>query len=156
MSRSRAVRCVVARVALVLALLPLLAACSLGSDDDFAETVQASRNDVDRALQQVTEATTFDDLLERLRSSSRTIAVAADRVAETDPPDDLRDERDELEQSYRALADEVDATAVALEDVTNEDSPPIEGINFRNWDRVQRALTALREEGIEVRPLGRH
>jgi hypothetical protein len=144
-----------AGLALALVLL-VTAACAGDGRDEFAEDVRATRNDVDATLEQMAAATTNDELIDRLRTASENIALAADRMSETDPPDELRDERDELEVSYRALSDEVGATAEALEDLVDQDTSPIEGINFRNWSRTQRALAALRREGIDVPPLQRY
>jgi hypothetical protein len=147
------------RLAAVLALalaLVLPAACAGDAREEFADDVRATRDDVDATLEHMTAATTFDELFKRLRTASETIALASDRISESDPPDELRDERDELASAYRALSAEVDATADALEDIVGEDTSRLEGINFRNWDRAQRALTALRREGIDVEPLQRH
>lgn len=142
--------------ALAFALAIGAAACSGEDRDDFAEDVRATRDDVDGSLRHMAGATTYEELLERLREASANIERAADVIAESEPPDELREERDELERSYRALSDEVGATADALEDVLAPDNPSLQGISFRNWERTQRALTALRREGIEVAPLERY
>ncbi len=151
---TRAAYALIGVLAVVLALAA--AACSGDDRDDFAETVRATRDDVDGSLRHLAAATTYEELLDRLREASVTIERAADVVADTDPPDQLREERDELEGSYRALSDEVGATAEALEDLLGPENPALQGIDFRNWNRAQRALTALRREGIEVAPLERY
>ena len=132
------------------------AGCSGDDREDFGETIRATRDDVDGSLRHMAAATTYEELINRLREASTTIERAADAVADTEPPDELSDERDELERSYRALANEVGATAEALEDLLGTDNPALQGIDFRNWNRTQQALTALRREGIEVAPLERY
>ena len=116
--------------------------------------MQSSRDRVDTALAQVTDARTFKDLVERLRVAAVDIASAAEDLADADAPDDLRDERDSLAESYRLLANEVNATADSLGQVDKEGI--IQGLNFENWNRVQRDLAALRRQQIDLRPLDRH
>jgi hypothetical protein len=144
-----------AAAALAVALV-LAAGCGFGEDDDFEQSVRESRDQVDDTLAQVTDAGSFDDLLRRLRLASREIDVAATDLAAAEAPDDLETEKRRLVRAYRALSGEVGATASALDDFTTPNSGAIQGINFDNWTRVQRALTALRREGVDVRPLFRH
>ncbi len=151
---TRAASLVIGVLAVVLAFAA--AACSGDDREDFAETVRATRDDVDGALRHMAAATTYEELLDRLREASTTIERAADVIADAGARVELRDEGDELERSYRALSNEVGATAEALEDLLGRENPALQGINFRNWNRTQRALTALRREGIEVAPLERY
>jgi hypothetical protein len=138
-----------------LALL-LAAGCAGGDGEDFEVEVRESRDRVDDALAQVTDATTFDDLLRRLRTGASDVRGASDELAEEEAPEELRPEATELVEAYRALSGEMTATATALDDFAQEDGAPIQGINFENWDRTQQALTALRREGVDVPPLTRH
>jgi len=144
-----------AKGVVLVAMALAVAACSRGaSREEFEDDVRASRDHVDAALAQVTSARTFNELVERLRVAADDISVAADEIEDAGAPDNLRDERDELAESYRALSNEVDATAASLQDVGRRGL--IQGLNFENWDRVQRVLASLRNQEINVRPLGRH
>jgi hypothetical protein len=137
------------------AIALVLAGCSGGaSREDFENDVRTSRDRVDAALAQVTAAGSFNELVERLRVASEDISGAAEVLADADAPDELRDERDDLAESYRALSNEVGATAQSLQDVGDEGV--IQGLNFENWTRVQRILASLRDQDVNVRPLGRH
>lgn len=150
----------VLRVALALvavSALALAAGCAGGdSKEEFAEDVRTSRDRVDDALAQVTDATSFDDLLRRLRTGASEVRGAADELDEAGPPEELEAEASELVASYRALSVEMTNTATALDDVTTERSGAIQEINFNNWNRTQRALAALRQEDVDVQPLNRH
>ncbi len=118
--------------------------------------VRDSRDRVDGALAQVPEATTFPDLIERLHTAADEIQSAGEELDRAKAPKDLAARSDQLVAAYEALGGEIDATAVALEDVTTERSGVIQALNFRNWNRVQRVLAEFRRDGIEVRPLERH
>lgn len=137
-------------------VLGATAGCGGSSRKEFAGHVRDSRDRVDQALAQVPEATTFPDLLERLRTAADEIQAAAEELDHAKAPKDLSARADRLVAAYKALSAEVDATAVALDDVTTARGPGIEGLNFQNWNRVQRALAAFRRDGIEVRPLQPH
>jgi hypothetical protein len=143
------------RAALVASVLALGVAAGCGGGDDYETEVQESRDRVDDALAQVTDATSFDDLLRRLRVGASDVRGASDELGEEDPPDELEDEGEELVAAYRALSGEMTATATALNDVTTEQSV-IQGLEFRNWNRIQDALEAFRAEGVDVEPLNRH
>jgi HPt (histidine-containing phosphotransfer) domain-containing protein len=57
--------------------------------------------------------------------------------------------------ALRDLAEELRATAEALEDAPIQDSP-ITGLEFENWNRVQDVLRELQQRGVDVQPLDRH
>jgi hypothetical protein len=145
-----------AGAALALVLL-VGAGCAGGDGEDFDTEVRESRDRVDDALAQVTDATSFEDLLRRLRLGASDVRGAADELGEEDAPEELETEAQELVEAYTALSSEMTATATALNDVVEEgSSSEIEGINFDNWTRVQRALAAFRREGVRVEPLNRY
>ena len=146
-------------VGLALVLTFLLAAGCGGDDDqheEFASDVRASRDRTDAALAQITEATQFNELLERIRGASEEVDGAADDLAEADPPEDLEDNSEQLTAAYRALSEELLATADGLENQIDENTGPITGLEFENWERVQDALDGMRREGVQVEPLARH
>jgi hypothetical protein len=147
---------------LVLALGMLLAGLSAAgcmgdetSRADFETQVVESRDRTDAALEHVTGARTWDDLIERIVLAGDAAEAASDDLAETGAPGELEDEARELRLALRALAEEILATAEALDDEAFEGST-VQGLEFENWNRVQRALAALRKQGVEVPPLERH
>jgi hypothetical protein len=145
-------------LALPLALLALVASGCMGggaSQEDFEAQVVESRNQTDAALEHVTGARTWEDLLERIVLAGDAAEAAGDDLADTGTPGELEDEADELQVALRALAEELVATAEALDDEMFEGST-VQGLEFKNWNRVQRALAALRKQGVEVQPLARH
>jgi hypothetical protein len=143
--------------ALGLVLLLGVGCAGGGGGDDFETEVRETRDRVDDAMAQIGDATSFEDLLRRLRLGASEVRGASDELGEEDAPDELGTETEELVDACVALSGEMAATATALEDVTPEgSSSAIQGINFRNWNRVQRALTAFRREGVAVDPLNRY
>jgi hypothetical protein len=145
-------------IAAAAAFLVLLAAGGFGGDTsrrEFEVQVVHSRNRVDANLEFMTKAQTWDDLLERLDGAGDQAHNAADDLADKGAPSDLEDAAHELTLALRALGDELSATAEALDD-PRFDSSSIQGLEFDNWNRVQRALKDLREQGIDVPPLERY
>jgi hypothetical protein len=145
-------------IAAAAALLVVLAAGGLGGDtsrEDFQTQVVHSRNRVEANLEFMVKAHTWDDLLERLDAAGAQAREAADDLADEGAPSDLEDASTELVLALRALGDELSATSEALDDPRFEGSS-IQGLDFDNWNRVQRALKDLREQGIDVPPLERH
>jgi hypothetical protein len=147
-------------------LLPLLlvafvaVASGCGGDaptqEEFETQVQQTRDRTDGTLQNITTATSWDELLLRIRAAADETRAAAEQLDETGAPDGLEDEARELVISLRGLADELAATADALEEETTFDEQPVSGLDFAFWDRAQEALEALREQGVDVEPLARH
>jgi hypothetical protein len=146
-----------AAVAALVLVLVLGVGCAGGDEEDFETEVRETRDRVDDAMAQIGDATSFEDLLRRLRLGGSEVRGASDELGEEDAPDELETETEELVDACVALSGEMTATAAALEDVTQEgSSSEIEGINFRNWNRVQRALAAFRREDVAVDPLNRY
>ena len=123
--------------------------------DAYQTEVVHARNRTDASLEFMTRAQNWDDLLERLEAAGDQARTAGSDLDATGSPSDLQEEATELVIALRALGDELSATAEALEDTELEGSN-IQGLNFDNWNRVQKALAALREQGIEVLPLERY
>jgi outer membrane PBP1 activator LpoA protein len=145
-------------LALALVVALVAAGCGGGEDEreEFAEQVRTSRDSADEALAQISNAQDFNDLLQRLRVASTGVEGAAEQLDGAEPPDGLADQAEELTDAYRALAEELDATVAALDEQFTEDSGTLQALEFENWERVQRALRGMRDEGIEVAPLDRH
>lgn len=144
--------------ALALALGLALAAAGCGGGptrEDFEAQVQDTRDRTDAALAEVTTAETFDELLGNLTTAGNRTEEAADDLDELGAPDEYEDQAGELVDGLRALAEELRATAAALEDMQLQNSP-ISGLEFENWNRVQDVLRELQQRGLDVQPLERH
>lgn len=125
------------------------------SREDFQADVVYARNRTDASLEYMAKARTWEDLLERIEAAGDQARSAGGDLDDAGSPSELQEEATELESALRALGDELSATAEALEATGLEDAN-IQGLNFDNWNRVQKALAALRAQGIEVRPLERY
>lgn len=145
------------RPAILVALtLTLVAAgCGGASKEEFEADVVAARNDADAGLKQVVQATSVEDLLARMRIAAVEVRRASTDVREAGAPDDLEDERDRLADDLLALSDEIVSTVETFEALPDQ-AQATRALNFENWNAVQASLAALRREGVNVLPLGRH
>lgn len=142
---------------LTILSLALLAGCGGGgaSEEEFQADIVEARDRVDDALEQVTNATSVDDLLARLRIAAAEVQSAAEDVAEADAPDDLQDEERALANTLRDFSAEIVATANTLEELEGA-AEETRGLDFKGWEAVQKRLGELRAAGIEVPNLERH
>lgn len=144
-----------ASAVVVLALL----AGGCGGDDASKEEFQAdmigARNRVDEGLEQVTHASSVDDLLARLRIAAAEVRSASQDVSEADAPKGLDDEERAFAITLRAFSDEIVATVTTLETLEGA-AAQTQGLDFENWVKVQARLAAFRKAGIEVPALQRH
>ena len=103
----------------VLALAVVSGGCGGGgaSKEEFQVEVVAARDRVDSALEQVTHASSVEDLLARLRIAAAELRSAATDVAEADAPDELDDEKRKLATTLRAFSQELVATVTTLENL---------------------------------------
>jgi F0F1-type ATP synthase membrane subunit b/b' len=141
----------------VLVLALLAAGCGGGgaSKEEFQVEVVAARDRVDSALEQVTNASSVDDLLARLRIAAAEVRSAATDVSEAEAPDDLEDEKRKLANTLRAFSQELAATVTTLETLEGA-AAETKGLDFENWTKTQAVLEELRKAGVQVRPLERH
>lgn len=133
----------------------VVAGCGGASKEEFSADVLAARNDADAGFAQIVQATSVEDLLARMRIAAVEIRRAATDVREANAPDGLEDERDALADKLLALSDEIAATVETL-DAFPEQAASARGLNFVQWDEVQKALAKLRKQGVNVPPLERH
>jgi hypothetical protein len=142
---------------LMAASVALLAGCggSGASKEDFQTDMVAARDRVDSGLEQVTNATSVEDLLARLRIAAAEVRSAAQDVNEADAPDGLGDEKRKFETTLRTFSDEIVSTVTTLETLEGA-AASTRGLDFNGWNAVQKRLTELRQQGIRVPPLEKH
>lgn len=144
-----------------LVLLGSLAALALAgcggeaSKEEFESDMVAARDRVDDALEQVTNATSIDDLLARLRIAAAEVRSAATDVSEADAPDDLKDEERALAATLLEFSSEINATVQTLEELEGA-AAETRGLDFDGWVETQKRLEALRKAGVRVPNLERH
>ncbi|MDQ3065811.1 MAG: hypothetical protein M3R12_01485 [Actinomycetota bacterium] len=148
------VRFLAASVALACALV---AGCGGDgpSKEEFQVEMIAARDRVDDALEQVTNATSVEDLFARLRIAAAEVRSAATDVAEADAPDGLEDEERALATTLRAFSDEIVSTVDTLSELEGA-AAETRGLDFKGWVATQKRLAALRKAGIQVTDLERH
>jgi len=144
-------------VALLTLSIVLFAGCGGdASREEFQQDVVDARDRVDAGLQQVTTATSFDDLLDRLEIAAVETRKAATEMKEADAPSSLKDDKRAFESSLRTLSEEILETVETLDAGFTHTAPIARGISFESWNAVQSELASLRKAGIEVQPLARH
>ena len=144
-------------VVLAVAALALLAGCGGdgASEEEFQTAMVAARDRVDSGLEQVTNATSVEDLLARLRIAAAEVRSAAQDVNEADAPDDLGDEKRRFETTLLTFSEEIVSTVTTLESLEGA-AAETRGLDFDGWNEVQKRLAAFRQQGIRVPPLERH
>lgn len=124
---------------------------------DLEDAVVSARDRVDFALAEVTRAQSKDEFLERMDRAADTIDDAAGDVGGVDAPERYEDDVELLATSLEQLAFDVQATA---DQVRQPDFggllDGVRGLSFESWNSVNRALSGLARDGIEVPPLERH
>jgi hypothetical protein len=147
-------------LAVVLAAAALGAsACGGGAHTtvELQESVTASRDRVDVALERITEAQSQEELLERMYEAAATIDRASDDVDDLDASSGRERALDRLAKSLHQLAFDLQATADQIRQPGfGELVTGARGLSFESWNQVNEALAALRRTGIDVEPLAPH
>jgi hypothetical protein len=145
---------------LVLAALMAAGCASEGSDsnEDFEASVVEARDTVDGALAHITDNPSGkEELLQRMDEASEEIDVAAESLDRKEAPEELDDERARLVKAFRQLA--VDLTQTA-DQIRQPDFGGLlqgtQGLSFESWTDANKVLGQLKQQGVEVEPLGRH
>jgi len=147
-------RTLAASAALAVALLA--GGCGgSASREDFEADMVAARDRVDEALEQVTNASSVEDLFARLRIAAAEVRSAATDVSEADAPDGLADEERALANTLLAFSEEIRSTVDTLEELEGA-AAETRGLDFNGWTETQTRLAALRKAGIQVPALERH
>lgn len=139
-------------------VLPFATACGGGGDDDrddYEEAVVETRNRVDTAFGSISEAQTRNDFTQRMDEAAVVIGRAADDLGKNDAPEEFEDETDELEAALHELSGDLEGMAAQLRE-TPQLFDQSAGLSFPGWTNANRVFRTLNEQGIAVRPLGRH
>ena len=150
-------------ISLVLALtaVTIAAGCAgsgSASQEDFERDVSAARDEVDAALAHITDNPSGrEELLDRMEASAAQIDRAAEELDRRETPETFADEQDRLVDGMRQLAVDLSQTA---EQIRQPDFGGLlegtQGLSFQSWVDVNNVLRDLREQGVQIAPLGRH
>jgi hypothetical protein len=148
---------------LTLALLAALVAAGCGggggdSREDFQNSVVETRDTVDGALAHITDNPSGKtELLKRMDQAAGTIDAAAESLDRKEAPEDMTDEQQKLVTAYRQLAVDLSSTA---DQIRQPDFGGVlqgsQGLSFESWEQANAVLAQLKQQGIQVQPLGRH
>lgn len=121
--------------------------------DELEAEVERAREDVEATVRELTDSRSRDDVEQALERGADRVAAAADRIEETEAPeraeearDDLRRALDDLSAELRDRRDEVAAgdLSAVLNSVRSLDT----------IDEIRDAIDELRNQGLDVDPLG--
>ena len=139
----------------LFAALALLAGCGGdASKEEFQEDVIDARDRVDAGMAQVVQAGDFDELLSRLEIAADESSKAAADLGEADAPSSLREEKRELQNAMRDLAEEILGTVEAF-DSLGLTAPITRAINFAAWTPSRRSWPTSASRGSPSL-VGRH
>ena len=151
------------RISLILAVTAVTIAAGCGgsgtaSRADFEQNVDAARDQVDAALAHITDNPSGkEELLDRMDESAANIDRTAEELDRREAPEGLDDERVRLVEAFRQLAVDLSQTA---EQIRQPDFGGLldgtQGLSFQSWVDANDVLRQLREQGLDVQPLGRH
>jgi hypothetical protein len=146
----------VAAIAVVAGIL-LLGGDSTSSRESYQAAVVNGRDRVDFAYGRIARSESPEDLIERLDDASVVVADTADDLDDKGAPEGLEDLNDRLVKTLRAFSDVLAGTSAQLEDPTFAGTVPgITSLSFPEWDKVNKVLAELDEQGITVEQLARH
>ena len=117
---------------------------------EYAAAVVDARDDLSDSLSLTTQSTTPQQVFNRLRVTGKVAHEAADDLEELGTPEKYEEEAAQLVAALRYFGDELDATADALDDFRENVVKRLQGLQFKGYTRVQRALRQLRGDGIDV------
>jgi hypothetical protein len=149
------------RIVAALAALTLLgvgATACAGDDDSSLEDYEASvvetRNAVDDALANISEAQSRKDFLNRMEQAAVLISRAADDLDDAEVAEGFEEETTNLTAALRSLSTDLEQTAAQFR-VTPELFNS-EGLAFEGWTEANRILRDLKKQDIEVEPIANH
>jgi hypothetical protein len=149
-------------VAVAAAVAVTVGLVVLGGDEESSrESYQAAvvnaRDRVDFAYGRIAGSQSPEELIERLDDAAVAIGDTASDLDDTGAPDELEDENERLVDALRDFSDVLAGTAAQFQDPTFAGTVTgITSLSFPEWDRANRVLAQLAEQGIEVDQLARH
>lgn len=124
---------------------------------DYQAVVVNARDRVDFALERMAKSESFDELTERLDEAADTVDDTANDLGDTGVAEGFEDETDKLVEEMHKFSSELAGTAATLRDPAFVDVlPALRNLSFKQWVVVNRILTDLDKQGIEVEPLARY
>jgi hypothetical protein len=150
------------RIVAALAALTLVAfgvtACGGGDDssvEDYEASVVETRNNVDDALANISEAQSRNDFLNRMEQAAVAISRAADDLDDAEVADGFEDETTDLTAALRALSTDLEQTAAQFRQ-TPDLFTTSAGLSFEGWTQANRILRDLKKQDIQVEPIANH
>jgi len=144
------------------AFVLLFAGCDGGSDAPTeAEYEQAVVSAVDRtdfALNRVTRAQSWDELVKRMEEASVAIDSAAGDLDDLGSPPEFEEDNKKLVKALGDLGNDIGLTGEQIKDPAFRDAflnKGTQGLNFGSWDKANLALGGLLGAGLRVKTLQR-
>jgi ABC-type glycerol-3-phosphate transport system substrate-binding protein len=148
---------------LIFALFAVLLAAGCGggsgnSTEDFQSSVVETRDAVDGALAHITDNPSGkEELLQRMEEAATKIDAAAESLSRKEAPEGMADEQQKLVTSLRQLGVDLSQTADQIRQPEfGSLLQGTQGLSFESWEQANAVLAQLKQQGIEVEPLGRH
>lgn len=145
--------------ALAVVTLVAVGATACGGDDsadlrDYEASVVETRNNVDDALANISEAQSRKDFLKRMEQAAVLISRAADDLDEAKVAEGFEEETTNLTAALRSLSTDLEQTAAQFR-VTPELFNS-EGLAFEGWTKANQILRDLKKQDIAVEPIANH
>jgi hypothetical protein len=146
-------------VAVVVVALLSIGATACGGDDsadlqDYEASVVETRNSVDDALANISEAQSRKDFLNRMDQAAVLISRAADDLDDAEVAEGFEDETTELTAALRTLSTDLEQTAAQFRQTPELFNSP--GLAFEGWTRTNEVLRGLAKQDIAVEPIPNH
>jgi hypothetical protein len=146
-------------VAVVVVALLSIGAAACGGDDsselqDYEASVVETRNNVDDALANISEAQSRAEFLNRMDQAAVLISRAADDLDDAEVAEGFEDETTELTAALRTLSTDLEQTAAQFRQTPELFNSP--GLAFEGWTRANEVLRGLAEQDIAVEPIANH
>jgi len=148
---------------LLAAVIVAVAIAGRGGDEsepsakEYEASVVNARDRVDFALSEIQQAQSEDDFLDRLDDAGNLVEEAADDLDDAGSPTRFEDESERLVRHLHQLSTDLQGTAAQTREVGFKNLlAGAVGLNFASWDKANATLAELREQGVQVQPIGRH
>ncbi len=148
--------------AVVAAVVVVVGIMVLGDDgptsrQDYQTAVVNARDRVDFAYGRIARSQSPEELIDRLDEAAVVVGDTASDLEDKGAPEGLDDENKRLVIALRAFSDVLAGSAAQFRDPTFAGTlPGITSLSFPEWDKVNKVLAELNEQGIEVDQLERH